>query len=80
MAIEGSTEPLIVGRRVVQLSLPGLDGVVGLSCREEGLEKWRWDIKEDENHKAMVIARLWLSGVNGREIHRALGLGIAYSP
>lgn len=26
----------------------------------------------------MVITRLWLSEVNGQEIHRALGIGIVY--
>ena len=76
--VEQATERIIVSRRTVQFRLPGLDGILRLSCREESLERWYWDIKENENQKAMVITRLWLSGVGGLEISRALGLGIAY--
>lgn len=77
MAIEVETEPLVVQRRCVVFTVPGVDGKLRLSCRDFGLERDYFMLGVDDTHLSMTIVRLWLAGVNGHEIHRALKLGIS---
>ncbi len=76
MVVEGSTESLIVYRRYAQIRVSGEDGRLHISCREETLERHAFVVDAADVVKSMTIVRLWLAGVNGQEIHRALALGI----
>jgi len=76
MSIEAETEPLIVQRRCAVFTVPGADGKLRLSCRDFGLERDYFMLDANDTCQSMTIIRLWLAGVNGNEIHRALKLGI----